>query len=137
MSYSSKVNMFKWNIKGSGYEVSTKGDKRFSAFCATLPDKRSIECHYQCDVKGYDVGGNNWRLGKGKPSLREGVDIWTEYLELWRTWAKLNPNLIEELKVAVVLNNYMLIDRFAKTPVNQARALACILNEIFPVKKQS
>lgn len=128
--------MFKWNKVGPGYEVSTKGDKRFSAFCAIMPDKRSIECHYQCDVKGYDVGGKNWRLGKGKPALDSNVDLWKKYLDLWRTWAKLNPNLIEELKILATINNYTLLDRFATTPINQARALACILNETYPVIKQ-
>lgn len=33
-----------------GYEVSSKGDKRFSALFAKMPDGRSIEMHYQCDV---------------------------------------------------------------------------------------
>ena len=54
-----------------GYECSTKGDKRFSAFCAIMPDGRSLEMWYQCDIKGYDIGGTNWRLGKGNPPKYE------------------------------------------------------------------
>ena len=41
---------YKWARYG-GYEVSSKGDKRFSAFNAYLPDGRSIEQVYQCDIK--------------------------------------------------------------------------------------
>lgn len=43
--------MYTWKRYG-GYEVSSHGDKRFSAFNAIMSDGRSIECHYQCDVKG-------------------------------------------------------------------------------------
>ena len=111
-----------------GYECSSKGDKRFSAFYAVMPDGRTIEQHYQCDVKGYDLGGTNWRLGKGKPPLDTSKDLWVEYLALWLTWAKLNPTLIEELRGHAVKHNHILSDCFASTPVNQARALATILN---------
>ena len=38
-----------WQRRG-GYEVSSKGDKRFSALNAVLPDGLSIEVHYQCRV---------------------------------------------------------------------------------------
>lgn len=65
-----------------GYEVSTQGDRRFSALVARMPDGRTIE------------------EGKGKPPLRSRA-------------AK---------------SGYRLCDRFASTPVNQARALATILN---------
>ena len=36
----------KWSRKG-GYECSSKGDKRFSALFAVMPDGRTIEQHYQ------------------------------------------------------------------------------------------
>ena len=95
-----------------------------------MPDGRSIEMHYQCDVKGYDVGGRNWRLGKGKPSrysmTRE--ELWQKYLELWQIWASNNKVLLDELKILVGKYNNTLSDKFATTPVNQARALTEILN---------
>ena len=119
--------MYTWKRFG-GYEVSSKGDKRFSAFYAIMPDGRSIEMHYQCDIKGYDVGGRNWRLGKGKPPLDRSKSMWKEYLNLWKEWAKKNPELIKELRNNVYPSN-ILSDRFATTEVNQAAALACILNE--------
>lgn len=43
--------MFKSN-KNYGYEVSSSGDKRFSALFAKMADGRTIEEHYQCDIKG-------------------------------------------------------------------------------------
>jgi hypothetical protein len=118
--------MILWQRYG-GYEVSSMGDSRFSAFNAMMPDGRSIEHHYQCDVKGYDPGGKNWRAGKGKPPLRD-VDLWVEYLWLWIKWARSHPDLIAELKEKVLQCNGVISDRFATTPVNQAHALAVILN---------
>lgn len=123
--------MYTWKRYG-GYEVSSHGDRRFSAFNAIMPDGRSIECHYQCDIKGYDIGGRNWKLGKGK-SPREKMsheEIWQKYLRLWEIWASNNEELIQELKVLVSKYNNVLSDKFASTPVNQARALAEVLNNM-------
>ena len=123
--------MYTWKRYG-GYEVSSHGDKRFSAFNAIMPDGRSIECHYQCDIKGYDIGGRNWKLGKGKPP-REKMsheEIWQKYLKLWEVWADNNPVLMQELKEVLVKYNNTLSDKFASTPVNQARALAEVLNNM-------
>lgn len=122
---------FKWKRYG-GYEVSSKGDRRFSAFNAVLPDGRTIEQHYQCDVKGYAPGGTNWRLGKGRPPLDPSKDLWAEYLALWQEWARHNPRLIEELYDLASSHGGVLSDRFATTDVNQAHALATILNNRRP-----
>lgn len=121
--------MFLWMRRGKGYEVSSKGDKRFSALNAKLSDGRTIEMHFQCDVKGYDPGGTDWRLGKGKKPKDPEVDLWKEYLNLWRQWANENPDLIEQLKCLGAANNYTLTDMFASSTNSQARALAIILNE--------
>lgn len=123
-----KITHFGWTRYGRGYEVSTEGDKRFSALYAKMPDGRVIEAHYQCDIKGYSPGGSDWRLGKGKPPLDTTLDLWAEYLKLWKTWAKLNPNLMSELKACAVVSGYKLSDKFASTDISQARALAYILN---------
>lgn len=123
--------MYTWKRYGA-YEVSSHGDKRFSAFNAIMPDGRSIECHYQCDIKGYDIGGRNWKLGKGKPP-REKMsheEIWQKYLKLWEVWASNNKELMQELKEVLVKYNNTLSDKFASTPVNQARALAEVLNNM-------
>jgi len=107
-----------------GYEVSSKGDKRFSAFFARLHDGKSIEYHYQVSVKGYPSISE----GKGKPPLDPSVDLWEEYLKLWKEWAKQNPELIDELKLVLPQFDYTLTDMFATSKVNQARALVTILN---------
>lgn len=120
----------KWSRFG-GYEVSSKGDRRFSAFYARMPDGRSIEEHYQCDVKGYDPGGRNWRLGKGKAPLGNfsGNTLWQAYLGLWKIWAQNHAAELEELRVLAGKHNNLLSDHFALTSINQAHALATILNE--------
>jgi hypothetical protein len=116
----------KWS-RTEGYEVSSRGDKRFSAFYAIMNDGRSIEMHYQCDVKGFDPGGTNWRLGKGKPSLNLNIDLYHEYLNLWKLWTADNFQLVIELNTQAEIHNNCLRDSFASTPVNQAHALADIL----------
>jgi len=119
----------KWSKKGKGYECSSKGDFRYSAFFAKLEDGRTIEQVYQCCIKGYDPGGTNWRLGKGKPPKDPTVNLWEEYLNLWRRWSELNPHLLEELYKITHLTNNLLTDKFATSEVNQARALAYLINE--------
>jgi hypothetical protein len=123
---------YRWQRYG-GYEVSSKGDKRFSAFYARLADGRSIEEAYQLDVKGYRVEGNNPMLGKGKPPLKKCThdELYVEYLKLWFQWATENPELIEELQKQVDKYGGVLSDRFATTPINQAHALSEILNRVF------
>lgn len=112
---------------GQGYELSSHGDKRFSALFARLEDGRTIEEAYQLDVKGYRATSNNWRDGKGKPPLDRSIDCYAEYLKLWQQWARENPSLIEDLRNRA--DGYVLTDKFASSPVSQARALADILND--------
>lgn len=81
-------------------------------------------------MKGYRKFGNSPMLGKGKSPLDKSKNLWKEYLVLWKTCAKENPILIEELKNKVKAYNNVLSDRFANTPVNQAHALADILNDL-------
>lgn len=116
-----------------GYEVSSAGDHRFSALRATLPDGRTIEQWYQCDVKGYDPGGLAWKRGKGRPPIINypGDQLYEMYLSLWRLWTIRHPCLMDELKSQALRHGNMLTDCFASTPINQARALAQILNEWF------
>ena len=127
---------FKWSRK-EGYEISSIGDKRFSALKAMHPSGRTIEAIYQCDVKGYQPGGWNWKLGKGKPPLNPNVDLWNEYFRLWVEWARFNMPLIRELKIAAEVHGNCLRDTFAKTEINQARALAAILNHLDKREKEN
>jgi ribonuclease HI len=129
-------NQVVWSKK-NGYECSSKGDKRFSAFYARLKDGRTIEEHYQCDVKGYDVGGTNWKLGKGHPPLDKTINLFEEYLKLWIEWATLHKPLMKELNELASSNGNVLSDRFATTEVNQAHALSILLNDLFRDIKMS
>lgn len=122
-----------WQRLG-GYEVTTKGDARFSALHAKMPDGRTIEQWYQCDVKAYDIGGTDWVKGKGKPPMLPYLPghLYHQYLALWRIWAVHNPSLLVEL-YEKTKHERVLSDRFANDKqlhsVNQARALAQIMNE--------
>lgn len=146
--------LFAWKRFG-GYEVSSKGDKRFSAFNAIMLDGRSLECWYQGDCKGWCPGGTEWRLGKGKPPKEltpEAQDaliypelyattqggLWEAYLTLWRRWCNDHVDLLADLREKILQHHrlmpsedevFYLCDRFATTPINQAHALAVILNE--------
>lgn len=124
-----KRREYTWKRKG-GYEVSSKGDQRFSAFYARLRDGRTIEEAYQLDVKGYRCKGNDPMLGKGKPPLDKTVDLWAEYLKLWEQWAAENPTMLLVLRSRADQFNGVLSDMFAKTEVNQARALVVLLNRL-------
>ena len=111
------------------YEVSTQGDKRFSALNARLKDGRTIEEAYQLDVKGYREKGDDWKLGKGKPPLNDLTpdQSYEAYKQLWATWLDENPDLAAELKE--IVSSKKLVDRFARTKINQADVLMELLNE--------
>lgn len=113
----------------AGYECSTQGDRRFSALYAKLSDGRTIEEAYQLDIKGYRVQGNDWRLGKGKPPLQPmPVEaLYSQYKGLWQQWADENSVLMDTL--ATEAKGKVLTDKFASTPISQARALTELLNE--------
>lgn len=128
MTPNQPTQRYRWKRRG-GYECSTVGDRRFSALNACMSDGRTIEMHYQCDVKGYDIGGTNWRLGKGKPPLEGFNPTYEQYKALWATWAKANPELMRELATLAQTKDSWLSDCFASTPVSQAHALCDLLNE--------
>lgn len=125
-----------------GYECSTAGDSRYSAFTAIcFVDKvgRSwnVENAYQVIVKGYFTDANRsgmpfhewWRIGKGKPANNRLThdELFDKYVDLWRMWADNNPELIDELSIKA--KGRVLTDRHSSTKINQACALSIILNE--------
>ena len=122
------LQKFDWSRK-NGYECSSVGDRDYSAFYARLPNGRTVEEIYQCDVKGY----SSIQEGKGKPPLTSmsPENLWNAYLNIWREWAKHNSDKLYVLAVLASDNNYTLCDCFANTNINQARALAQLLNEEF------
>lgn len=94
-----------------------------------MGDGRTLEMHYQCDIKGYDPGGRNWRLGKGKPPIDTSVDLYGAYKALWRLWCNDHTDLLYELIDLAAKHDWLLSDRFATSPISQARALSEIINE--------
>lgn len=97
---------------------------------ARLPDGYTIEEHYQLRCKGWGtLGVDHWRVGKGKPAKDPTTDLYAEYKDLWREWVQANPDLFAELRRLAASHGNLLSDRFATTPVSQARALAELLNE--------
>jgi nucleoside diphosphate kinase len=115
------------------YEVSSSGDRRFSALNAKLKDGRTIEEAYQLDVKGYRKYGNDWHLGKGKPPINKMTkdESYKAYKKLWEQWANENPGLVKELYDKSLAVGKTLNDEFARTEISQARALTDILKERF------
>ena len=126
----------------NSYEVSTAGDKRFSALNAKFKPGTIID---GVDVSGMTIENVYQSVikksGKGKaPSKdsklyneslttkgeREDFSYREGYLPLWQEWARQNPELIEELREKSA--GKVLTDKFASTRVSQARALADILN---------
>lgn len=128
------MSKYTWSRFG-GYECSSKGDKRYSAFYARLNDGLSIEHHFQCFIKGYP----SIEEGKGNPPLREMPKEETYYLykELWRKYLDSKPWLWTELKANVEKCNNTVSDMFGTSEINQARALCDLLNERFDVESPS
>lgn len=56
------------------------------------------------------------------------IDLWSEYLDLWKRWSLMNPSLLKELRELAKTKGNVLSDVFANTDISQARALAEILN---------
>lgn len=122
------------NRDPKAYEVTTKGDKRFSPLVACMPDGRTIEAWYQCDVKGFNPGGTDWKVGKGLPPAIPYLpgELYRAFLGLYRIWAVHNPELLKELYEKT--KHYRVLRDVFSNPkemhsVNQARALAQIMNE--------
>jgi len=147
--YADRLGSRTWSRNSdNGYEVSSKGDKRFSALNAIFKDGKSIEEVYQLDIKGYrKLGITDWRYGKGKPPIyfyEDGElitdpsdiykvsiskeELYQKYLNLWSLWTMENPSLILELAMKSIGKE--LTDMFASSEINQARALTDILNNI-------
>jgi len=138
-------NNFSWaRYNKNNYEVSSKGDSRFSAKYATFKQGtvlfghdvggRTIESVYQHGVKQNDwITNNNNKTGA--PKSNEIIKGNTEedsyrdgYLPLWKEWARQNPDLISDLQTKA--EGKVLTDQYASTMVSQARALAEILNRL-------
>lgn len=85
-------------------ECSSRGDKRFSAFCAKVNGK-SIEEQYQA-AKIFEDGstGLTWRQAKGKKPINID-EVSKLYKELWRRYLLDNPSLLRGIKQASGLSD--------------------------------
>lgn len=106
-------------------ECSTRGDKRFSAFCAYPASLhgRSIEAAYQA-MKILPDGrtGLSWREAKGQPATNKAACI-AAYERWWLEWVH-EQNLLPTLLAASGLS-----DRFGReSSVCQADVLWRIRN---------
>jgi len=116
------------------YEVSSKGDTRYSAIFAKI-DNKSIEEIYQLDIKGYRGEVSHWKEAKGKPPKNKTVEeAYKEYKKLWEKYFDTYPELLDE--IAEKAKDKTITDMFGITPVNQARAICEILNERKPMKSK-
>ena len=137
---------FTWSRYSNGeenYEVSSRGDRRFSALYAKFEDNTiidgvdvsgmTIEDVYQFVIKKSKKGQAPSKDSKlYNESLktnedRENFSYTKGYLPLWQEWARQHPELINELRIKA--KGKVLTDQFANTRVSQARALADILND--------
>ena len=73
-------------------ECSTRGDRRFSAFCAYVNGK-SIEERYQA-AKIFEDGstGLSWREAKGRKAINM-EEVSKLYKRLWKQYIKEHPEL--------------------------------------------
>ncbi len=88
-------------------ECSTKGDKRFSAFYARLPqyNYKSIEELYQ-GAKVFEDGstGLSWKEAKGKKAVNQEFVSWF-YSNLWDEYIEDHKDLLRVLKEASGLSD--------------------------------
>lgn len=107
------------------YEVSSNGDKRFSALVARLLDGRTIEEAYQLDVKGYRRLGSDWRLGKGKPPMIPTNDlpkITSHYFELKNDKFNIFTDLLQLANVCSKLICNEILDKSVKDFIRIVRS---------------
>jgi len=113
-------------------ECSTKGDKRFSAFAATV-DGQSIETRYQA-AKVFEDGstGLEWRAAKGRKAANQS-EIAHLYSKLWDQYIAEHPELLN-----ILLNSNGLCDTFGQRGhVCQATELWRIRNEYIQRERDS
>lgn len=79
-------------------ECSSRGDRRFSAFYATV-DGKSIEDIYQAAKSFGGVSGYSWRQAKGQVPDNVG-EVAVLYSRLWDRYISEHPDLLGVLLAA-------------------------------------
>lgn len=126
-----KVNKYYWTRFREndlrGYEVTSKGDKRFSPLFMRLNDV-TLEEYYHLDIKGYrSFGYTDWREVKGKEPLYP-LFFEHEVEQSYKDYLYRYPSLLYEL--AIIGSTQPLTDMF---DVNggQNKIYTKILNEYY------
>jgi hypothetical protein len=85
-------------------ECSTKGDRRFSAFCAIV-NGRSIESQYQA-AKVFENGDTNlhWKQAKGRRAVNQ-AEVAALYSRLWEQYIAEHTGLLTILLAASGLSD--------------------------------
>lgn len=83
-------------------ECSSRGDKRFSAWTAKV-DGVPIELLYQ-GFKRFDGKQLYWRAAKGRRA-DNAEEAGKYYRELWNTYIRANPELLDVLRKATGLSD--------------------------------
>lgn len=88
-------------------ECSTKGDKRFSPFCARIEARggKTIESIYQAaKILPNGVTGLSWQQAKGKRAINQ-KELQVLYATLWDEYMAENPELLAVIKAASGLSD--------------------------------
>lgn len=112
------------NVRSGGQTGFDEAGSKAAARLGIRSDILAPNGYLFRDISGKDISGKTAFIERFSKSKEQ---VWEEYKELWKEWAKENPMLMAELKIASA--GKILTDKFAKTPVSQARALAEILND--------
>jgi hypothetical protein len=141
----------------NGYEVSNKGDRRFSQYGARLKDGRNIDTAFkqalpalrqeilqrETKAEAEDVARRQElarKKGQDPAAIQprkiverapEPKEVYPVYKALWQEWATENPTQVEELRKQAA--GRPLTDQdMRKGAISPARALAEILDETTP-----
>jgi len=117
------------------FEVSSAGDKRFSAGWAEIGN-RTIEDIWQVDFKGgvkngpgrFDYTTKSKDPAPGSPASKMNEEEqYAAYKNLWVRFFASNPQLLEE--ASRLSRGKVITDKYARRSINQARAIDDILTE--------
>lgn len=120
----------------SGYEVTSRGDKRFSPFFMNIinpasGELRTLEDFYHLVIKGLeDDDHKSWKDCKGLPP-KEGyeLDMDLRCTNMYKSYLSKYPGLLYEL--SVIGGVKVFTDMFGITNNSQARYYCDILNDYY------
>lgn len=85
-------------------ECSTKGDRRFSAFCAHVGNISIENCYQSSKIFADGSTGLDWRKAKGKVAANQ-AEVAVLYSRLWDQYIAEHPELLAVLRAASGLSD--------------------------------